>query len=105
MTLQTIPLFFIPVLLAIDIYAILIGRRGLTKLHRLAQIIGISALIMLAMSLLALIDLVSQIWVMRPANISGEIYIVSGICFVIFSLGALILSIKLRGNDSQRIRE
>jgi drug/metabolite transporter superfamily protein YnfA len=57
---------------------------------------GIASLVMFAVSAVALFDLFTQVWVMRPGTLSGEIYLASGICFIVFSLIALGLCIKLR---------
>lgn len=96
MTPQLILLIFFPFLLAIDIYAIVLGYRGLTWVHKFARRVGILALIALIVFLGALVDLLTQVWVMSHGGASAIVYVVSGISFIILSLAALVACKKLR---------
>ena len=101
MTVQLIPLLLLPLFLAADIRAIAIGRRGATQTHKLARITGITALLALAVFIAALVDLFTQVWVMRAGSMSGAIYLGSGVAFTVLSLAALALSVKLRSQRKQ----
>lgn len=103
MTPQLIPLLLLPLFLAVDIWAIASGRRGVTQTHKLARMTGIAALLALAVFIAALVDLFTQAWVMRPGSMSGAIYLGSGAVFAVLSLAALALSLKLRSQRKQTL--
>lgn len=100
MTAQTLILLLAPFFLIINIYTIIIGRRGSTRTHRIASISGVVALVALGAFVAALIDLLSQVWVMRPGQTMTIIYVTSGCAFAVFSLIALAMCLRLRSGTS-----
>lgn len=96
MTPQVALLLLVPIFLFVDILAIAKGRRGTSRGHKMAKVFGITALVALVVFAVALVDLVTQVWVMRPGSVSGAIYAVSGISFGVLSIVSLALYMKLR---------
>lgn len=98
MTPQLVPLFLSPMLCAINVYAVVVGFSGSDKLHKLARVFGIAGMCLFSIAILAMIDLTTQVWVMRIGSMSKEVYLACGmasiVCIVVSF--ALVLSIKAR---------
>jgi hypothetical protein len=96
MTLQLIPLLLSPALFVINVYAIVIGFRGSTRLHKLSRAFGIGGVCLFFIAALAVIDLITQVWVMRAGSISVKLYLVSGVAFIVCTAFSLALIVKAR---------
>lgn len=73
-----------------------LGFRGGTVLHAVARWAGIAGVATLFAFVLALLDLASQVWVMRPSDGAGVLYIASAILFYVTSTIALVAGIQLK---------
>ena len=91
MTPQLIPLLLSPILLAISLYAIAVGRRGCSSIYKYCRWIGLISVVLFVAAAIAFVDLVTQVWVKVPGSISVPIYVGCGSAFILCSLVSLAL--------------
>lgn len=96
MTPQLIPLLLSPILFAVNVYAIVIGCRGATRTHMLSRAFGLVGICLFLVALLAMVDQLTQVWVMRPNSISVSIYLLAGIGFIACTFLSLLFGVKAR---------
>ncbi|GAA5077999.1 hypothetical protein [Lysobacter panacisoli] len=94
MTPQLIPLLLSPILLAIDLCAVVIGFRGVTRLHKLARVFGVIGICLFIGTLLTMIDVATQVWVAQAGSMSARLYVAGWIAFFFCTVASLVLSVK-----------
>jgi len=100
MTVQTGVLLIFPLLLAMDIYAMVVGRRGKTQFHKIIFFISSAAVLVFIVCLFSAIDLFTQVWVARPGNASEVFYVASGAVFLMLSAANFLIFLRRKCSRS-----
>jgi hypothetical protein len=97
MTWQVALLFLVPFLLATNVWVIRVGSKGRTRLHAAARYSGVAGVIACLGFVVALLDRLSQVWVLSSADGSGTLYVASAAVFTAISIVALTIGIATFG--------
>ncbi len=95
MTWQVVVICLAPFLLVGNFLVMRLGFRGSTVLHAVARWAGVAGVAAFFVFVLALLDRVSQVWVIRSSDSAGVLYIASAIVFYATSTIALVAGIQL----------